>query len=146
MATGDKRGTSHCYICDTGDYPAVAVFARNPSPPLGKLAQQLDSALSDHKTSQLRAWITFLSADQPRLDPKLVKWGLEHGIRQVPLGVFEDDVGPPSYRLALDADVTVLVFVKQQVVANFAFRDGELNDDRIKDVLKSLTAILPDKR
>src|SRR5271170_1036322 len=50
--------------------------------------------------------------------------------RSVPVGVFEDLDGPPSYRLHRD-DVTILLAVKQKVVANFAFRAGELSDARI---------------
>jgi hypothetical protein len=56
----------------------------------------------------------------------------------VPLAVFEDFDGPPSYRLARDADVTVLLYVKQKVLANFAFRAGELSDVRIKAVLETV--------
>jgi hypothetical protein len=138
VSTGDKRGVSHCYICDTKDHPAVVVFARSPSPTLGKLVREIDKSLSEHKAEQLRAWVTFLADDQPNLDSKLIKWGQEHAIRAVPLGVFEDANGPPSYKLARDADVTVLFFVKQQVMANFAFRAGELNDDRVTEMMKSL--------
>src|SRR5262249_34942136 len=126
LSTGDKRGTSHCYIRETGDQPAVAVFARNPSGPLAHLVRELDKAVVQHKSANRRAWVTFLNDDQPNQDAKLMKWGQEHALRHVPLGVFEDAAGPPSYRLARDADVTVLLFIKQQVVANFAFRDGEL--------------------
>jgi hypothetical protein len=60
----------------------------------------------------------------------------------VPLGVFEDAGGPPTYRLARDADVTILLFVRRQVVSNFSFRKGELNGDRSADVVKALPAIL----
>src|SRR5262245_35725506 len=28
LSTGDQRGKSHCYICETADRPAVIVFAR----------------------------------------------------------------------------------------------------------------------
>jgi hypothetical protein len=56
----------------------------------------------------------------------------------VPLGVFEDTVGPPAYRLAPEADVTVLLSVKQRVVANFAFRQGELTEAAVAEVLKAV--------
>ena len=51
-----------------------------------------------------------------------------------------------SLRGARDADVTVLLFVKQKVVANFAFRSGELSDDKIGDVMKALPRILGEKK
>ena len=141
-ATGPHRGKSHCYVCETGDRPAVVVFARSLSDPLGRLVRRLDQAVDRHKAAGLRAWVTFLSEDQPGLDPRVVDWGRKHAIRTVPLGVFEDADGPPSYRLARDADVTVLLFVKNKVVANFAFRDGELTEERAAEVLKSLPKLV----
>jgi hypothetical protein len=146
VAVGPQRGTSHCFICETADRPAVVVFARSLNEPLGKLAKQLDRAVLDHKAAELRAWVTFLSDDQPALDPQVVQWSQKYALRQLPLGVFEDAGGPPSYRLARDADVTVLCFVKQKVVANFAYRSGELTDDRIADVVKALPQIIGEKK
>jgi hypothetical protein len=145
VATGEHRGQSHCFICETADRPAAIVFARGLSDPLGKLATKLDKAVADNKTLELQSWITFLNNDQSAFDPQVVSWAKKLGLRNVPLGVFEDVVGPPSYRLAKDADVTVLLFVKQRVVANFAFRAGELNDEKIAAVMKELPKIVEKK-
>ena len=141
VSVGVQRGQSHCFICETADRPAVIVFARQLSDPLGKLARGLDKALADHKDAELRAWVTFLSDDQTELDPKVVDWSKKHSLRRVPLSVFEDVAGPPSYLLDRDADVTVLLSVKQKVVRNFAFRAGELNDERIAEILKAVPQI-----
>ena len=146
IATGQNRGQSFCYICETAEKPAVLIFARRLSDPLGKLAAQLDKSIADHKSADMRGWITFLSDDQPSLDPQVVRWGQKHALRNVPLGVFEDAGGPPSYRLNRDADVTVLFFVKQKVVANHAFRDAELTEERIAEVMKSLPKIVGEKK
>ena len=65
----------------------------------------------------------------------------------MPLGVFSDAEGPPSYKLSRDADVSVMVFVKQKVTANFAFRAGELNDARVAEVWKAISAAAtPEKK
>lgn len=146
IATGEQRGQSCCLICETAERPAVIVFARSLTDPLAKLAGQLEKAVADHKTANLRAWITFLSDDQTALDPKVVQWARDHAIGKLSLGIFEDSAGPPSYRLAADADVTVLFFVQQKVVANFAFRAGELNDERVKEVLNALPRIVGEKK
>jgi hypothetical protein len=138
VATGEHRGQQHCFICEAGDRPTVIVFARSLSDPLGKLLHQIDGALDEQKKGELRAWATFLSDDQPGLDPRLVQFGKKHSIGNVALTVFEDVVGPPSYRLGADADVTVLVSVKQRVVANFAYRAGELNDAAIAQVMRAV--------
>src|SRR5262249_16073487 len=138
ISTGPQRGQSYCYICETGERPAVVVFARSLSDPLAKLVQGLDKAIDENKKPDLRAWVTFLSADQLGLDPKIVEWSRKHGIRNIPAGVFEDIAGPPSYRLARDADVTVLFFVKQKVAASFAYRAGEWNDNEVSEMMKAL--------
>jgi hypothetical protein len=142
VATGPQRGQLTCYVCETEQRPAVIVFARSMSDPLARLVKGLDKALDQHKAAELRAWVTFLSDDQPTLDPKVVKWADQHALRKVPLGVFEDVVGPPAYKLAKDADVTVLLFVKQKVVSNFAFRAGEFTDAKADEVLKELPKIV----
>lgn len=138
VSVGAERGQSHCFICAAADRPIVIVFARHLSDPLGKLVRGLDKALVDHKDAELRAWVTFLSDDQTALDPKVVEWSKKHSVRRVPLSVFEDVVGPPSYLIGRDADVTVMLSVKQKVVRNFAFRAGELNDERIAEILKAI--------
>jgi hypothetical protein len=139
VSVGPQRGQQHCFICEAAARPIVIVFARSLSDPLGKLVAQIDRSLEHNKTAELRAWVTFLAEDQTALDPKVVQWGQKHGLRNVPLAVFEDVVGPPAYILAREADITVLVSVKQRVVANFAFRTGELNDVAIENILKALS-------
>ena len=142
MSTGDQRGKSHCYICETENRPAVIVFARTLSEPLGKLAAGLDKALATHKKDDLRAWVTILHEDHSKIDADVVAWAKKHAVRALPVGVFEDVEGPPSYRLHNDADITVLLFVKQKVVANHAFRAGELTDAKIKAILDELPKIV----
>jgi hypothetical protein len=139
IATGPERGTATCYVCETADKPAAVVFARTLSEPLGKLTAKLDQAVADKAVPELRGWVTLLTdAKQADAEAKLVEWGRKHAVRAMPLGAFEDPVGPPSYRLARDADVTVLLFVKQKVVANFAYRAGELTDAKIDEVAKGI--------
>jgi hypothetical protein len=142
IATGPKRGTAHCYVCETGDKPAVLVFARQPDGPLGKLLVQLDQALTAHHAAGLGGWVTFLSDDQPALEPKLVDWSRQLGLKALPLGVFEDADGPPRYRLSRDAAVTVLLVKGGKVTANHAFRAGELTDERAKAVLGGVSALV----
>ena len=141
VSVGPERGQLHCYVCETADRPAVIVFARSLSDPLGTLVGGLDRAVRDHKADGLRAWVTFLADDQPALDPQLVKWGQRYAVRAVPLAVFEDAAGPPAYRLQRDADVTVLLAVKQKVLRAYAFRAGELTDARIALVVGDLVKI-----
>jgi len=141
VAVGAERGTQHCYICEAADRPIMIVFARSLSDPLGKLVHKLDKLLVDHKAADLKVWVTFLAEDQTAFDPQVVQWGKKHATGKVPMAVFEDVVGPPTYLLHREADVTVLLSVKQKVVANFAFRKGELNDAVIEQIVKSVPQI-----
>jgi hypothetical protein len=141
VSFGPQRGKSHCFICETEDRPAVIVFARGLSDPLGKLVRRLDKALEEHKAAELRAWVTFLHDDQAAFDPQVVDWARKQSVRNVPLSVFEDPDGPPSYKLSRDAEVTVLLSVKQKVVRTFAFKSGELTEERVAEVAKALAGI-----
>lgn len=143
VCVGKERGTQHCYVCESAAKPTIIVFARTLTEPLGKLIKQFDGAVQQHKASDLRSWVTFLADDQTKMDPLIVGWAKKHAISNVPCAVFEDTVGPPAYLLAKDADVTVLLSVKQKVVANFAYRAGELNDSAIAEIVKSIPKIVP---
>lgn len=146
VCVGKERGTQHCYICESASKPVIIVFARTLSDPLGKLVKQFDAAVKEHKTAELRSWVTFLADDQTKLDPLVVKWAEKHAISGVPCAVFEDTVGPPTYLIAKDADVTVLLSVKQKVVANFAYRSGELDDAAIAEIVKAIPKIVNAKQ
>ena len=60
VSVGPQRGTSHCFICETADRPAVVVFARSLSDPLGRLVRGMDRAMTDNKSADLRGWVTLL--------------------------------------------------------------------------------------
>ncbi len=136
VATGPQRGQQTCYICEQhlDNKPAAVVFARSTSDSLGKLLAKLDAAALAHKSSGCKVWMTLL-AQKADLDT-LAKWAQTQGLKGCPVGTFEDADGPPSYKLHKDAEITVILFAKQRVVANFAFRAGELDEKGIENVLK----------
>jgi hypothetical protein len=142
VAVGTERGQSHCFICDTAERPAVIVFARRLDDPLAKLVGGIDKLLADNKKAELRGWVTFLHDDQTAFDPQVVDWAKKHAIRNVPMAVFEDPVGPPTYKLNRDAEVTVILFTKHKVINNFAYRTGELTEERIAEVLKAIPGLV----
>jgi hypothetical protein len=145
VAVGADRGKSHCFICETEDRPAVIVFARKLDDGLGKLVRQLDQAKETYKKEDLRAWVTMLHEDETAFNPQVVEWAKQQSIRRVPMSIFEDREGPPAYRLSRDAEVTVLLSVKQKVVRNFAFRSGELTEARVAEIAKAVEAMVGKK-
>ena len=145
VATGPDRGKPTCYVCEQhdGNKPAAVVFARSLSDPLGKLLAKLEAAGAGKKDSGYKVWMTHLT---PTADlDGLAKWATKQGLKTVPVGAFEDADGPPAYRLAKDAEVTVMLFVKEKVVANFAFRAGELDDKAVDEVIKSVPKLFGGK-
>jgi hypothetical protein len=145
VAVGPQRGKSHCFICETEDRPAVIVFARKLDDGLGRLVRLLDQAAADCKKEELRAWVTMLHEDESAFSPRVVEWARKQSVRGVPVSVFEDVDGPPAYRLSRDAEVTVLLSVKQKVVRNFAFRSGELTEARVAEIGKAIEAMVGKK-
>jgi len=139
IAIGPNRGQPMCYICETAERPAMIVFARQMTDPLGKLLNKVDEALKDQPADGMRAWMTILG-EEHTLDA-VGKWGKEHAVTNIPIGVFDDIDGPPTYRLAREAEVTIVLYVKQKVVANFAFRAGELNTESIAKVMEAVTKL-----
>lgn len=133
VASGPERGQPTCYVCETAEKPGVIVFARGLSAPLAKLLGKMDATVAARPKDSMRAWMTVLGEKTVTLD-SLGQWAKEAGLKNVPTGVFDDSVGPPTYKLADDADVTVLLFLDRKVVANFAFRGGELDDKTVERV------------
>lgn len=136
VATGPQKGQQTCYICEQDEKPTAVVFARSLSDPLGQLLTKLDAEIPTRKDAGFKVWMTQL-ADTADLD-KLSGWATRQGLKNVPVGGFEDPDGPPAYTLNKDADVTVLLFVKKKVVANFAYRPGELTDAAVGEVMKAV--------
>lgn len=143
VATGPQRGQPTCYICEQEKKPTVVVFARTLNEPLGKLLSKLDAEMAAKKDAGFKAWMTLLTTTAD-LDA-LAKWSQKQGLKSVPVGAFEDPDGPPAYTLATGADVTVLLFVKEKVVANFALKPGNLTDETIAAIVKTLPQLYEGK-
>ena len=54
--------------------------------------------------------------------------------------------GPKAYKVAKDADVTVVLYEKQNVKVNHAFKKGELNSQAVDKIVSEVPKILPSKR
>jgi hypothetical protein len=140
VATGPERGQPTCYVCETAEKPGVIVFARSLSEPLAKVLNACDEAVATRSKDAMRAWMTVLGEKTVGLDD-LGRWATQAGLKSVPVGVFDDPVGPPSFKLATDADVTILIFENRKVLANLAFRKGELDAAAVKKVATELARL-----
>jgi hypothetical protein len=144
VATGPQRGQQTCYVCDTAEKPAIVIFARKLSDPLGRLLVKSDEFMQSQPKASVRSWMTVLGEKTASLDD-VAKWSKNAGIKSVPSGVFDDPIGPPSYKLNGEAEVTVLFWVNRKVVANFAFRAAEFNDDAVKRIGEAMPKLIERK-
>lgn len=66
----------------------------------------------------------------------------EKGIKEVPLTLMDTPAGPPSYKIAEDAEVTVLLWRFSELRSKHSFGPGELTEADIERVLADLPKIL----
>lgn len=120
----------------------VSIFAREVTGDLTSLVKKIDAVVAQHKDEQMAAFMVLLTDDPDAAELKLQKLAKEHGIQNVPLTVFDGPAGPPQYKIAKDADVTVMLWRRTEVKANHAFAKGELNGAAIEKIVGDTAKIL----
>ena len=139
-----------CLVCENGLKPVAMLFARKLTSPVTSLLKQFDAAVHKHKKEDLRSFAVFVTDDPEAMASELKELAKKEKIsNNVPLAVFRDAVnpaGPAEFRLSTDAEVTVLLYTKNRVIKNFAYRPGELKEKDVKAIMTSIPKILPDER
>ena len=120
------------------------VFAREINDGLTGLVKKIDAATSKHGNAHLRGFVVFCSDDK-KLEDRLKALAAKERIDRLPLTV-DDPAGPEDYKIAKDAEVTVIYYVDKTVKVNRAFRKGELNAKAIDALVADLAKILPDAK
>jgi hypothetical protein len=128
-------------------YDLVAlIFAREVNDPLTGLVKKLDKQLEDagrrHGPNKLGIFVIFCT-DVPgfgrRLPDLIAKEKLNHVVLST-----HNAAGPPKYRVAKEADLTVVVYQnRNNVKSNFALRKGELSESKCKEILAAVSQVLP---
>lgn len=120
----------------------MSIFAREITDDLASLVKQVDEQVGKNSKKQMAAFVVLLAEDADAAAPKLEKLAKDQGIKNVPLTIFDGQSGPESYKIAKDADVTVLLWRKQSVVVNHAFKKGELNKKGVAAIIADGPKIL----
>jgi hypothetical protein len=120
----------------------VNVFARSLSDDLASLVKEVDSFVGKNKSQQASAFVVLLTSDPDASEAKLKEFAKKHNIKNVPLTLFDGESGPPSYKIAKDAEVTVLLWKEREVKANHAFAKGELEKSDVEKVMADTAKIL----
>ena len=140
--TGPAAGQRLCYRCNYGTRPVVNIFARKVDNNVMKLVETLDNVVGTNQDQQMAAYVVLLSDDPEAQKTQLRTSAARHSIRHTPLTVFENSAGPRKYRLSAEADVTVIMWVDDDVKVSHAFRLADLTTDNIARVADDTQKIL----
>ncbi|MFM9960088.1 MAG: hypothetical protein ACKV2Q_02565 [Planctomycetaceae bacterium] len=120
----------------------VAIFTRSITDDLTSLVKQIDEQVAQNEDKKLASFVILLSNDADGDEAKLQTLAEKAGIKNVPLTIFDGVAGPPNYKIAKDAEVTVLHWIGKKTVVNHAFAKGKLDKDGVKKVVESTAKIL----
>ena len=120
----------------------VAIFTRSITDDLTSLVKQIDDQVAKNEDKKMASFVILLSNDPDADEAKLKTLAEKAGIKHVPLTVFDGVAGPPNYKIAEDAEVTVLHWLERKTVVNHAFAKGKLDKEGVKKVVESTSEIL----
>lgn len=120
----------------------VAIFTRKITDNLTSLVKEVDKIVGKNKKQKMAAFVVLLSEDPDAAEKTLKEFAKKHKIQNTPLTVFDGAAGPGSYKIAKEAEVTVLMWTKQKVQVNHAFRKGTLDKKGVAKVVKDTAKIL----
>jgi hypothetical protein len=104
------------------------------SAPLESLFKQLDARL-DSRRDGLKALVVFLTDDPREMEEKLEALAGRLRLTRVPFTLARNRHGPQNYRIAADADVTILMWQGPTVQFNRAFAHGKMTEADVSRVL-----------
>jgi hypothetical protein len=139
--TGAKAGEKNCLVCQNGGNPVAMIFAREVSEPLAVLVKKIDAATGEHKDAKMGSFVVFLT-DSEDLNKHVSEWAAKENIKNTILAV-DNPAGPKGYKVAKDADVTVVLYTNRAVKANYSFAKGELKEKDIDAIVSDVSKILP---
>jgi len=109
---------------------------------LTSLVKQIDSRIA--KNDKLKSFVVVLTDDADKTADTLKKMAADCRLKSVPLTLVESPAGPPDYKIAEDADVTVMMWNKHEVKVNHAYKKGKLTAADVKTIVSELPKILGD--
>ena len=140
---GVSVGGSLCYRCRMGNRPMVMVFAHQTGAALAGLVKQLDEVVAKNQDKKLGSFVSLLGDEPKQLADSAKQFVQSNGIQHIAFVVpAEHATGPESYKLNPDADVTVLIYRRGQVVVNYAVPAGGLNDELVKKIVADTSKVL----
>src|SRR5579862_1570501 len=120
------------------------IFAREISDPLTSLVKKLDEVTGKNTGCKMGSFVVFCSDDE-KLEKDLKALGEKEKLKSLVLTI-DSPAGPPDYKIAKGADVTVVLYVGHMVKANYTFKKGEMTAKDVDRIMADLPKILPEKK
>ncbi len=120
----------------------VNIFAREITENLTGLVKQIDEKIDANRDEKMAGFVVFLTDDPDAVEPKLKELAEKHKIARTPLTIFDGVAGPERYKIAEDADVTVMMWVGGKVKVNRAFAKGKLDKKAVETLVQVTSKIL----
>jgi hypothetical protein len=124
-----------------GANPVAVIFTREITPGLTSLVKKLDKAVAENSSARMGAFVVLLT-DDDKAEDKLKELAEKAKLEKVILTV-DNPAGPKAYKIAENADTTVLLYTKRTIKKNFAYEKGKLTEAEADEIATSVKDILP---
>jgi len=135
--TPDKK---ECLVCRNGNNPVAMIFAREPSEQLTSLITKLDAETVKNADKKMGSFAVFCN-DSEGLDAKLKDLAKAKNLKAFTLAI-DNPTGPAPYKIAKDADITVVLYNKSKVIANYTFKKGDLKAGDVEKIVAEVSKIV----
>ncbi len=139
--TGEYAGEKQCLFCVNGENPVAMIFARENTSSLAKLIKKIDESTTANASAKMGSFVVFLSDSKDTLEKDLKSLATKEKLSKCVLSI-DNVAGPKGYKVAADADVTVVLYKERVVKANYAFKKGELKDSDIEKIVGDVKLIV----
>jgi quercetin dioxygenase-like cupin family protein len=139
----ERAGLRWDFVEEHGASPVMLVLARTASEPLTRFVRRLDAELAKQKGegAKIYAYVVMLSDDES-LEKELQAFAERHRIKNINLAIDWNAREARAWKLANDADITLILYKRRKVTANHAFRQGEFDDKTAAMILDDLPKLL----
>lgn len=137
---GPTPDEKQCLVCRNGNNPVVMVFARDVDPNLTTLIKKVDEVTAKNTDKKMGSFAVFCT-DASELQGKLKELAKKENLSKFTLSI-DNPTGPAPYKIDKDADVTVVLYNKSKVIANYAFKKGDLTSSDVEKIVAQVPDIL----
>jgi hypothetical protein len=137
---GPTPDEKQCLVCRNGNNPVAMIFARETSEQLTSLISKLDAETVKNADKKMGSFAIFCS-DSEGLAGKLKDVAKTQKLKAFVLAI-DNPAGPEPYNVSKDADVTVVLYNKSKVIANYTFRKGELKAGDVEKIVAEVSKIV----